>query len=138
MQNFTKQNLFNITAERAEKAKKAVIDHKKPILIGVAVILFGLIAYTATWLLTKDPTAIDLLVEKQQNNLIIIGDQLEIQWDLRSERNELQAKIDALNVQINASKEVVIKAETANQEIKTKMLDLANPLPLTNTGNVKQ
>lgn len=78
-----------------------------------------------------------MLVEKQQNNLIIIGDQLEIQKDLRSERNELQAKIDALNVQINASKEVVIKAETANQEIKTKMLDLANPLPLTNTGDVK-
>jgi hypothetical protein len=48
MQNFTKQNLFNFTAESAEKAKKAVIDHKKPILIGVAVILFGLIAYTAT------------------------------------------------------------------------------------------
>lgn len=137
MQNFTKQNLFNITADGAEKAKKAVIDHKKPILIWVAVILFGLIAYTATWLLTPEKSSFDLLVEKQQNNLIIIGDQLEIQKDLRSERNELQAKIDALNVQINASKEVVTKAETANQEIKTQMLDLANPLPLTNTGDVK-
>lgn len=88
-------------------------------------------------MLTPEKSSFDLLVEKQQNNLIIIGDQLEIQKDLRSERNELQAKIDALNVQINASKEVVIKAETANQEIKTKMLDLANPLPLTNTGDVK-
>lgn len=131
MQNFTKQNLFNITAEGAEKAKKAVIDHKKPILIGVAVILGALIIFQGYKMMHTDPSQMDILVQKQQNNLTVIGDQLEIQKDLISERNELQAKIDALNVQINASKEVVKTAETANQEIKDQMINLANPLPLT-------
>lgn len=78
------------------------------------------------------------MVEKQQNNLTIIGDQLEIQKDLRSERNDLQAKIDALNVQINASKDVVKEAETANAQIKDQMVQLANPLPSNTGANDKQ
>lgn len=138
MQNFTKQSLLDFTANNAQKAKQTVIDHKKPILIIVALILVALIGFQAVKMLHKDPSQFDQLVEKQQNNLTIIGDQLEIQKDLRSERNDLQAKIDALNVQINASKDVVKEAETANAQIKDQMVQLANPLPSNTGANDKQ
>lgn len=136
MQTNQIQSLF--TAENAQRAKQQIIDHKKPILMIVAWLFIALIAFQAVKMITAQPSWFELLVEKQQNNLMIIGDQLEIQLNLRSERNDLQAQIDALNVQINASKDVVVKAETANQEIKNQMLELANPLPITNTANDKQ
>lgn len=128
-------NLFN--QENIAQAKKIAKDYKKPILLTIATILVILIALQWYKMLSKEPTAFDILVEKQQNNLIIIGDQLEIQKDLRSERNDLQAKIDALNVKINSSKDVVTQAETANSQIKEEMLKLANPLPTNIWDNVK-
>lgn len=59
MQNFTKQSLLDFTANNAQKAKQTVIDHKKPILIIVALILVALIGFQAVKMLHKDPSQFD-------------------------------------------------------------------------------
>jgi hypothetical protein len=133
MQNLIKTNLF--TQENAERAKQKIIDFKKPLLIIACFIVTVLVILQVVRMTNKTQSPIQELMAKQQNNIVIIADQLEIQQDKRSKRNVLQAQIEALNVEINASKDIVVQAETANAEIKDQMLVIANPLPITNTGD---
>lgn len=71
-----------------------------------------------------EKTQMEILVEKQQNNLEIIWVKLEAQRDLRYQINALQKKLDA-NIQ------EVTEIEWINGDIRDEMLKIANTLSLT-------
>jgi Na+-transporting NADH:ubiquinone oxidoreductase subunit NqrC len=104
-------------------------------LVVACVVVVALIISQIVAMVNKTQSPIQEMMAKQQNNLVIIADQLEIQQEKRSKRNELQANIDLLNVEINASKDIVVQSMTANTEIKDQMIVIANPLPITNSLN---
>lgn len=104
-------------------------------LVVACVVVVALIVSQIVAMVNKTQSPIQEMMAKQQNNLVIIADQLEIQKEKRSQRNELQASIDLLNVEINESKDIVVQSMTANTEIKDQMIVLANPLPITNSSN---
>ena len=104
-------------------------------LVIACFIVVALIVSQIVAMVNKTQSPIQEMMAKQQNNLVIIADQLEIQKEKRSQRNELQASIDLLNVEINESKDIVVQSMTANTEIKDQMIVLANPLPITNSSN---
>lgn len=65
-----------------------------------------------------------ILVDKQKNNLEIIGVKLEAQKELRMQINDLQTKLDANVAEV---KEI----EAINKQIRDEMLKDANSLSLT-------
>lgn len=65
-----------------------------------------------------------ILVEKQQNNIEIIGVKMEAQKELRKQISDLQSKLDA---NVNEVKDI----EAINSQIRDEMIKEANNLSLT-------
>lgn len=105
---------------------QVIKNHKNKILYTIVIIiLFALIAGKAMEITKpQGKSQMDVLVEKQQNNLMIIGKHLEDQKILRNQINELQSKLDG-------SVKNVKEIEAINSQIRNEMLEYANTLSLT-------
>lgn len=108
-------------------AKQLAKQPKKLIYIFIIWVLLFMIFQKIHTIQTPDiveKTQMQILVEKQQNNLEIIWVKLEAQQDLRNQINALQVKLDA-NIQ------EVTEIEWINADIRDEMLKIANTLSLT-------
>lgn len=98
---------------------------KKIIYILAIVILAGVIIYKIGGHTTETKQSqMQILVDKQKNNLEIIGVKLEAQKELRVQISDLQSKLDANVAEV---KEI----EAINRQIRDEMLKDANNLSLT-------
>lgn len=129
MQNTTNQVSQLFTQGTLEKAKNKVIDYKKPILIGVITLLTVFVGFQVySFLQPKEKTAMEILVEKQTNNIEVIGNELEKQAEYRKQ-------ITKWTWLLATSTWTVADAETSNSQIRDQMLQLANPLSDNQTGS---
>ena len=112
---------YNPIKEFAEFFKR----NPKAVYILVTFILIAIIGIKLDTIQTPDRLDPDtqVLVEKQQTNLEIIANELEIQRKLRSQ-------MAVLNVALEASVLRVEEAETANLNIRSKLLENANHVSL--------
>lgn len=110
----------------AKKVKRVIQDHKTKILyIWAVIILLVLIGVKASDMMKpQEKTQMQILVEKQQNNLEIIWVKLEDQKILRDQINDLQTKLDK---NVTEVKDI----EAINSNIRNEMLKYANTLSLT-------
>jgi len=105
---------------------QVIKNHKNKILYTIAIIILVALIAGKAMEITKPQgkSQMDVLVEKQQNNLVIIGKSLEDQKILRNQINELQSKLDG-------SVKNVKEIEAINSQIRNEMLEYANTLSLT-------
>lgn len=110
----------------AKKVKRVIQDHKIKILyIWAVIILLVLIGVKASDMMKpQEKTQMQILVEKQQNNLEIIWVKLEDQKILRDQISDLQTKLDK---NVTEVKDI----EAINSNIRNEMLKYANTLSLT-------
>lgn len=84
MQNTTNQVSQLFSQENIAKAKTKVIDYKKPILIGAITVLTVFVGFQVySFLQPKEKSPMAILVEKQSNNIEVIGNELEKQAEYR-------------------------------------------------------
>lgn len=102
---------------------QVIKNHKNKILYTIAIIILVALIAGKAMEITKPQgkSQMDVLVEKQQNNLVIIGKSLEDQKILRNQINELQSKLDG-------SVKNVKEIEAINLQIRNEMLEYANTL----------
>lgn len=105
---------------------QVIKNHKNKIFYIIAIIILVVLIGGKAMEITKPQgkSQMDVLVEKQQNNLVIIGKNLEDQKILRNQINELQSKLDG-------SVKNVKEIEAINSQIRNEMLGYANTLSLT-------
>lgn len=112
------------------KGKTIVENNKKPIYYVATAFLILLVIIKAIPFIIPEPTAMDVLVDRQQENMDIIGTRLQEQQKLRLEIAILTGKLDANIKQVQ-------EIEAVNAEIRSQMINFANNLPTTSTNDKK-
>ena len=127
MQKFNQTKMFTDAGKMLESTKNIVKNNKKIVYIIAIAILLLLIGWNVVSMMKPKEvvkTNMQILVEKQQNNIEIIGVKMEAQKELRKQISDLQSKLD---VNVNEVKDI----EAINSQIRDEMIKEANNLSLT-------